>query len=70
MSHEIGTVTASRIILEKQCACEATSSGPRVVPVGLPRVVTVRGKTSGAYKFEFAHAEMACDSCDTPWRRV
>jgi len=70
VSHEIGTVTASRVTLEKQCACGGTSSGPRIIPVGLPRSEAVHGKTNGRYKYEFAFAEMACDSCHTPWRRV
>ena len=50
------------IRLFKQCDCNGTSSGPRVVA---SRSV----EKNGAYTQTVSMVEMACDECDTPWER-
>lgn len=53
----------TEIVYQKQCGCEpATASGPRVVHDEEPGEDAVRVR--------FTYCRMACDECDTPWRRV
>ena len=52
----------STTVLEKQCACDGSASGPRIV-------YTSRfDESARALKFVFRHVRMACDVCNKPWK--
>ena len=50
------------VLLSKQCNCRGTSSGPRIV-------TSRQVEKNGAYTMTVSFVEMACDVCDTPWKR-
>ena len=51
------------VIYRRQCECDATASGPRVVQANAFAVGDV-------FQFQFQPVAMACDKCDTPWLEV
>lgn len=55
--------TVTRIEHRKQCKCNATASGPRIV------MAQQGSDDSGQSTFTFTWVEMACDECDKPWKR-
>lgn len=52
-------VNKLEILFKKQCNCESSSSGPRLI------VKAMVGKYRE--KLIMSEVQMACDKCDTPW---
>jgi hypothetical protein len=63
--------TASGKVLEKQCQCKGTHSGPRFyIRIEPGDIKWDRKYDNFTWRGTAGFADVVCDVCQTPWREV